>query len=95
MGMKKQNENFTFRSFLKRQNSKRIDSVVKLLDREIRARIDCTKCGNCCKLLKIRISDFEIDELSIIHNITKSDYVSRFVDVDDIDDQKYFKDTPC
>lgn len=91
----KEKENFEFRAFLKGQDFKRIDKIVHRLDKEIRSQIDCKKCGNCCISLRPCVTDSEIDTLSRIDNLTQQDFTARFVEIDNLEEIKYLKDTPC
>jgi uncharacterized protein len=95
IGEQKEEENYDFRIFLKGQDFKRIDRIVHRLDKEIRSRIDCEKCGNCCKSLRPSVTESEIDTLSRIDNITQHDFVTKFVEIDNLEGTKYLKDTPC
>jgi len=91
----KENENYKFLSFLKGQDSDRVDKIVHRLYREIAEQIDCTDCGNCCKNLRPRVTDTEIDILSKIDNLLHEDFVTKFIEQDEIDHVNYLKDTPC
>jgi len=95
IGEQKEEENFDFRIFLKGQDFKRIDKIVHRLDNVIKSQIDCEKCGNCCISLRPCVTDSEIDTLSRIDNMTKYDFVTRFVKTDNFEGIKYLKDTPC
>ena len=92
---RKENENYRFRSFLKGQDSGRVDKIVHRLYKEIAEQIDCTDCGNCCKNLRPSVTDTEIDLLSKIDNISHEDFETRFIEQDEIDQVKFLKDTPC
>ena len=95
IGAQKEEENFDFRIILKGQDFKRIDKIVHRLDKEIRSQIDCKKCGNCCKSLRPCVTESEIDTLSRIDNLTQHDFVTGFVEIDNLEGIKYLKDTPC
>ena len=55
-------ENWDFRCFLKRSDISvsKIDSIVKELYREVSAQIDCTHCGNCCKVIQPILAEADI-----------------------------------
>lgn len=91
----KENENYRFRSFLKGQDSEKVDRIVSRLHKEISGQIDCTKCGNCCMKLKPGVSDFEIKSLSVVDNISPEDFIASFTGQDAFDGTKYLKDAPC
>lgn len=87
-------ENFRFRSFLKGQDSKKIDAIVHRLDKEIRDQIDCTQCGNCCIELRTSVDETEIERLSILKNCSKEVFENISIEKNNEGD-KYLKDTPC
>lgn len=95
VGEQKQEENFDFRIFLKGQDFKNVDRIVYRINEQIISQIDCLKCGNCCKSLRPRLTESEIDKLSRIENLAQSDYVTRFVEIDSFEGIKYLKETPC
>jgi Fe-S-cluster containining protein len=92
---RKEDENYEFRIFLKGQDSAKIDKIVHRLNEVIVEQIDCKKCGNCCKTLSPCISDSEIDILSQLDNLSRNDFVTRFVEKDKFEDSKFLKDSPC
>lgn len=93
LGFLKEDENFKFRSYLKGQNTKKIDKIVQRLNSEISNRIDCTTCGNCCMKLKPCINEEDILRLSHRLNRTpqqiKNDYIERE------EGEHSFKNFPC
>src|SRR4030042_3319491 len=91
----KENENYRFRSFLKGQDSEKVDKIVHRLNKEIVKLIDCRNCGNCCKNLRPHVTDTEIDKFLNIDNISREDFITNFIEQDDLEDIKYLKDTPC
>jgi uncharacterized protein len=64
MSKKKENENYRFRTFLKGQHDAKVDKLVHRINKEVEAQIDCTLCGNCCKILIPSVKEKEIDTLA-------------------------------
>ncbi|MGM0650129.1 MAG: YkgJ family cysteine cluster protein [Bacteroidota bacterium] len=95
LGEQNEEENFDFRIFLKGQDKKRVDRIVHRLDAEIRSQIDCQKCGNCCKIFRPCVTDREIDKLSKLAKHSRHDFEKHYVEIDNFDNVKYLKDTPC
>jgi hypothetical protein len=77
---RKENENYSFQTFLIAQNSEMVDTIVHRLYEDIKAQIDCTDCGNCCQNLRPIASDKEL---------------SRFVEPKNIEAFRYLKGFPC
>ena len=84
-GEEKEQENFNFRTFLKGQDFEIIDSIVHRINKQVSSQIDCRKCGNCCKSLRPSISESELEKMSKIDNISKVDFETHFVEIDDSD----------
>ncbi|MFO7966389.1 MAG: YkgJ family cysteine cluster protein [Archaeoglobaceae archaeon] len=57
----KQNENWIFNVILKHRVPKELNSIVNKLYREISSQIDCKKCANCCKSLRVRLDNEDIE----------------------------------
>jgi len=90
-----ENQNYRFRSFLKMQDSEKIDKIVHCLHREVSGQIDCTLCGNCCKQLTPGLTENEISRLSEIDNIPKDDFILNFVEYDSMEGESFLKGNPC
>lgn len=95
LGEQNRDKNFDFRVFLKGQDFKKVDRIVHRFNKEITSKIDCQKCGNCCKSLRPCVTESEIERLSGIDNITSADFVSRFVEKENYDNIAYLKGLPC
>ena len=91
----KENENYRFRTFLKGQDSSKVDRIVHRLNKEIVEQIDCTACGNCCNKLRPCVTDEEIERLARIDNMSHEEFVQNFTEKDEFDHTLYLKDTPC
>jgi Fe-S-cluster containining protein len=94
LGEKNEKVNFRFRSFLKSKDSGRLDRSVQELFYFYSSRIDCTKCGNCCTILKPIIQNSDIKALASITNKSHQDFKIDYT-VTDEDGDMYFKDSPC
>jgi uncharacterized protein len=94
LGEQNENVNFRFRSFLKSKDSDRLDRTVYELFQFYSSTIDCTKCGNCCTLLKPIIQDTDIKALASLTNKPTQDFKRDFIVTDD-DGDMHFKDLPC
>lgn len=86
--------NYRFRSFLKSKDEDRLDKTVNDLFNHYSSKIDCTKCGNCCTVLKPIIQNADIKTLVTLTNKTAQDFKIDYT-VTDEDGDMYFKDLPC
>lgn len=95
MAVRKTDQNYRFRSFLKQQDEDKTDKMVQRLHARIASRIDCTLCGNCCEKLSPQVTDSEIQLLAGKENLSPADFESRFIEYDKLADGKFLKDIPC
>lgn len=73
-------ENISFQTYLKAQDSTKIDKIVLQLNSEITPQINCTDCGNCCQNVRPLATNKEM---------------SKFVEEKDIETFRYLKSMPC
>ena len=92
-----EDENFEFRSFLKGQDSGKIDLIVQNLYEKVLENIDCTECGNCCIELETSFQIQEIDRLTKSLNIDKEEFINRSTKTDQYGDPNilYLNSKPC
>lgn len=95
MAERKEKENLDFRIYLKGQDPGKIDKMVHRLNKLIVEQIDCTQCGNCCKTTSTSISDSELLILAELENLSAAEFETRFVEKDELDNEKFLKDIPC
>lgn len=89
--------NWTFRCFLKGADvsAARIDSIVHDLYKEVSAQIDCTQCGNCCKVIQPNLSVTDIKRLARQFELTTSEFLMRFLLKNDEGEGFVFNKQPC
>ena len=56
--------------------------------------IDCTACGNCCKVIHPVLNKKDINELSKSLNVTTDEFLTNYVKKDD-DGDDIFNTLPC
>src|SRR5665647_3473493 len=94
LGERNKDVNYRFRSFLKSKDEDRMDKTVNDLFNLYSSKIDCTKCGNCCTVLKPIIQNADIKTLATKTNKTAQDVKLDYT-VTDEDGDMHFKDLPC
>ena len=74
-------ENWSFRRFLREcgRPPREIDGIVLALWREVSARIDCTRCANCCRLLRPYLSPLDARRLSRHLRISEALFEERYL----------------
>ena len=94
LGERNKDTNFRFRSFLKSKDGDRLDRTVKELFQFYSSKIDCTKCGNCCTVLKPIIQNSDIKTLAPIAKKSIQEFERDYLETDE-DGDMHFKDLPC
>ncbi len=79
----REDENWSFRSFLKSHEVRNLDKIVHKLFKQISEAIDCTACGNCCKKMQPTLKKRDVEKLSKSLNITPDQFVTKYVDKDE------------
>ena len=80
LSIAREHENERFKMFLQQVDSGQIDSKVLELNNTITPKIDCTRCGNCCKSLMITVSDEEANVLSSALNQTRENFDEQYLE---------------
>ena len=81
--------------FLKTKTSMEVDQLfTKHLDK-ITAIVDCTTCGNCCKMLEAGVSEDEIVKLSSLKHVSPEDFKRQLLLQENDSKAWYLKETPC
>lgn len=94
LGVENEEDNFRFRSWLKMQDSKKIDRIVNRLYQHYLQQINCTTCGNCCTLLQPLITKKDITRIIRILAMPENELMRKYIETDSDGDMR-FKDTPC
>jgi uncharacterized protein len=94
LGEKNLKANYRFRSFLKGRDTKRIDKTVHQLFDFYSLKIDCTACGNCCRILQPQILQSDLKALTLATNKTIVDFKKEYILTDEEGDMR-FRSSPC
>jgi uncharacterized protein len=78
--LERESENDHFARKIKEMDAVWVDSLVQQLNNEISPKIDCTKCGNCCKTLMINVSEQEADHLSQHLQLNRTDFDEQYLE---------------
>jgi Fe-S-cluster containining protein len=97
LAVKKESENWAFRSFLKRSDlpSEEIDSIVHRLYRKIASKIDCKTCANCCKEVQPTLDSEDIEKFSKELGISIALFKNRYLIKDNESKEYMFNLKPC
>lgn len=93
---KKENENLEFRTFLKcHADEKELDKQFKRLHDELFSTYDCSRCRNCCKMYHGSIPSEDLERDAEILNLTKEQFVERYLIKNEVEDTYETKNKPC
>jgi Fe-S-cluster containining protein len=93
----KEEENWGFRSFLKSCEipSKKIDSIVQRLYKEVSSQIDCLSCGNCCREISPTLKEKDITNMAEGLKISTEEFMKRYLKRTDEGSDYTFNKIPC
>jgi Fe-S-cluster containining protein len=97
MAVKKESENWEFRSFLKGCDlpSEEIDSIVHRLYRKIASEIDCKTCANCCKEVQPTLDSEDIEKFSKGLGISIALFKIKYLIKNNESQEYIFNQKPC
>ena len=76
LGEKKRDENLRFRRFMKSHDHS--DRVLRRIGEQIEEQIDCTTCGNCCKVATATVSDRDVDRLARHLRLSRGEFLAGY-----------------
>ncbi|MFH1062867.1 MAG: YkgJ family cysteine cluster protein [Candidatus Omnitrophota bacterium] len=89
-------ENRKFRVFLQAsQYPQKIDKIAHRLYKQIAPEIDCTACGNCCKLMDPVLRKKDIEKLSKVWVGQAEKSIKNYLIKDKKENGFMFKISPC
>lgn len=94
----KDDENWEFRSFLKAHDmdDAELDAIVRRLNEQITAQIDCTECGNCCKQSRPTLDTDDVTRFAIGLEMSVEEFQAKHLRPDEDEAGNYeFTGLPC
>jgi Fe-S-cluster containining protein len=90
----KEDQNWRFRSYLKMQDDKKIDSFVKPIYEFVIKNIDCLECGNCCRKLRPAITNEDICKFEKEFGLSEDEIIVKYIETDEFNELR-LKGSPC
>jgi len=75
-------KNFLYIRSLKFKDYDEVDRIAKEVHDEAFEKIDCLKCGNCCRSLKPILLEEDIERISTYLNISNAEMVDTYLEKD-------------
>jgi len=90
-------ENWAFRAFLKQTDIpwRRVDRLVHELFRDLAARIDCTQCGNCCRVMSPVLKPVDVQRLAARLGLTPDAFQAQYLKEDPDGEGWAWRALPC
>ena len=83
LAQKKEDENWRFREFMKRECELELEEIDRLVfetTRRVWAGIDCTSCANCCREVKPTFSEEEVDRLARRLGMERGEFIEKYLE---------------
>jgi len=75
-GEKKRDENLRFRRFMKSHDHS--DRILRRIAEGVEEQIDCTVCGNCCKVATAKLSERDVERLAKHFRISRERFLADY-----------------
>lgn len=80
MANEREEENLSFRAWLKGKDGNKVDVLVQKINEEIAPKIDCTQCGACCRQLMINVTETDADRMALHLKMNTETFKEKFVE---------------
>jgi uncharacterized protein len=89
-------DNYLFlRRVKQRSSSTKVDRIALQLHEEAFSIVDCTKCANCCRTLRIMVTDKDIPRIARHLEMAEEEFIAAYLERDEIEGGFHIKTTPC
>jgi uncharacterized protein len=83
LGEARRKENDRFRRYLKSHNY--VERRLKQIAKDVENQIDCTECGNCCRVATAKVTDRDAARLAKFVGLPLADFLRDYTQDDEID----------
>jgi uncharacterized protein len=88
-------KNYLFLRSLKQKSEKKVDRIALELHQEAFSIVDCTKCANCCRTMRIVVTDQDIPRIARHLEMGRDEFIAAYLERDEEDGGYRMKTTPC
>jgi hypothetical protein len=78
LGGQKRAENEAFRKYMKRHDF--VERRLRRIAERVEEEIDCTACGECCRVGTVRLLDRDVEHLAKFLRLRVAEFLSRYTD---------------
>ena len=80
LGEKKREENLRFRRYMKSHDHS--DRILRRIAQGIEEQIDCTECGNCCRVATAVVTERDAERLARALSISRAQFLAEYTTED-------------
>ena len=88
-------DNYRFLRSLKTRSPRKVDRFALELHQEAFSIVDCTKCANCCRRLRIVVTDKDIPRIAQHLGMSQDEFIAAYLERDDEEGGYRIKTVPC
>jgi Fe-S-cluster containining protein len=88
-------KNYQFLRSLKQRSFEKVDRIALKLHQEAFSIVDCTRCANCCRTMRIVITDEDIPRIAGHLGLAPDEFISTYLEWDEKEGCYLIKTTPC
>ena len=88
-------KNYQFLRSLKQRSFEKVDRIALELHQEAFSIVDCTRCANCCRTMRIVVTDDDIPRIAGHLEMAPDDFIGSYLEREDDDGTYRMKTTPC
>jgi Fe-S-cluster containining protein len=92
---KRDDDNYWFLRSLKKKPFKKVDRIALELHQEAFSIVDCTKCANCCRMLRVVITDEDIPRIAGHLGMGSDEFIAAYLERDEDEGGYRIRTTPC
>ena len=92
---KHDDDNYWFLRGLKQRSPKKVDRIALELHQEAFSILDCTKCANCCRTLRVVVTDDDIPRIAAHLGMAPDAFIATYLERDEEEVCYRIKTSPC
>jgi uncharacterized protein len=73
-------KNYWFLRSLKQRSFKKVDRIALELHQEAFGIVDCTKCANCCRTLRVVVTDDDILRIARHLGMAPDEFIAAYLE---------------
>ena len=92
---KHDDDNYRFLRSLKQKSFKKVDRIALELHQEAFGIVDCTRCANCCRTLRIVVTGEDIPRIAGHLGMGSDEFIAAYLERDEDEGHYRVRTTPC